>query len=157
MRTTIALLAFSTVALAACGQSGSDSSEPVQTVEPGKSAAEVAFQFQPGQYKTTIKIDKYEIPGVPAAALEQMKGVMGKPIEMTEEMERRRKEENAAAADQALVRIAEHLGETSGSTAGTAALAEAQKLNEETKVLAAKIAEDRAAIEALKKDGGKAA
>lgn len=83
MRTTIALLALSTVALAACGQSGSDSSAPVQTVDPGKSAAEVAFQFQPGQYRTTIKVDKYDIPGMPAAVLEQMKGAMGKPIEMT--------------------------------------------------------------------------
>lgn len=83
MRTTIALLALSTVVLTACGQSGSDSSAPGQSADPGRSAAEVAFQFQPGQYKTTINIDKYEIPGVPAAALEQMKGVMGKPIEMT--------------------------------------------------------------------------
>ncbi|MBA4160567.1 MAG: hypothetical protein C0515_00450 [Novosphingobium sp.] len=83
MRTTIALLALSSFALAACGQSGSDSSAPVQSVEPGKSAAEVAFQFQPGQYRTTIKINKFDIPGVPAAALERMKGAMGKPIEMT--------------------------------------------------------------------------
>lgn len=83
MRTTIALLALSTLALAACGQSGTDSSAPGQSAEPAKSAAEVAFQFQPGQYKSTIQIEKIDVPGVPAAALAQMKGMMGKPIEMS--------------------------------------------------------------------------
>lgn len=82
MRTTIALLAVSALSLAACGKSSSDSSAPGSSAEPAKNATEVAFQFQPGQYKTTINIDKIDVPGVPAAALAQMKGMMGKPIEM---------------------------------------------------------------------------
>lgn len=80
MRKTIALLAVSSLALAACGKSGSDKATGGQSADPAKTAAEMAFQFQPGQYRTTINIDKIDIPGMPAAALGQAKGMMGKPI-----------------------------------------------------------------------------
>lgn len=80
MRKPIALIALSTLALAACGKSGSDSAAPGQSADPAKAAAGMAFQFQPGQYRTTINIDKIDVPGVPAAVLAQMKGVMGKPM-----------------------------------------------------------------------------
>jgi hypothetical protein len=82
MRKSIAFLALSTFALAACGQSGSDGTAGGKSADPGKTAAEMVFQFQPGQYRTAIKIDKIEIPGMPAAAAAQMKGMMGKPIEL---------------------------------------------------------------------------
>lgn len=75
MRKSIVFLAISTIALSACGQSGSDQGG---ASDPGKAVEEMAFQFQPGQYRTVINIDKIEIPGLPPAALEQMKGMMGK-------------------------------------------------------------------------------
>jgi len=78
MRTTIALLALSAISLSACGKSGSDSGGGGQSANPTKAAAEMAFQFQPGQYRSTVTIDKVEIPGMPAAAAAQMKGAMGK-------------------------------------------------------------------------------
>jgi hypothetical protein len=82
MRKSIAFLALSTFALAACGQSGSDEAAGGKTADPGKSAAEMAFQFQPGQYRSVLKIDKIDIPGMPAAAAAQMQRMMGKPIEI---------------------------------------------------------------------------
>jgi hypothetical protein len=68
----------------------------------------------------------------------------GTPIEMTEEMEKRRKEANEAAAQKAMVAIAASLTPGSGldlAGAGEAAaqLAEAQRLNAETKALIEKL------------------
>jgi len=76
MRQTYAILVLSTLALAACGKAGSDGAS--QSANPAKAVAEMAFQFQPGQYRTAVTIDKIEIPGMPPAALQQMKGMMGK-------------------------------------------------------------------------------
>lgn len=82
MRKTIAFIALSTFALSACGKSGTDNEAGGKPAEASKSATEVAFQFQPGQYRTSIIIDKFDIPGVPAAAQEQMKRAMAKPMSL---------------------------------------------------------------------------
>lgn len=76
MRKTLAFLAVSTLALTACGKSGSSSGS--QSADPAQAAAKVAFQFQPGQYRSSVTIDKVEIPGMPPGAAAHMKGAMGK-------------------------------------------------------------------------------
>lgn len=64
--------------LGACGQAG-DSPAADKSMAPadvGKAVSEMAFQFEPGKYRTTIDIAKFEMPGVPAQAAEQMKAMM---------------------------------------------------------------------------------
>lgn len=74
------LLSLSAAALAACGQSATDSAEGGAAA--GKdalaNAAEVAFQMQPGKYRTTVTIDKIEIPGMPGGMGDQMKAMLSK-------------------------------------------------------------------------------
>lgn len=79
----IALAAATTMMLGSCGKSAPDAAATgaaTSNGDPVKAAAELAFQFQPGQYRTTIAIGKVEIPGVPAALAEQMKTAMSKAI-----------------------------------------------------------------------------
>jgi hypothetical protein len=79
MRKTIAFLALSTLLWLLAGsrvQMGLRAANP----QIGQSAAEMAFQFQPGQYRTATKIDKIT-SRMPAAALNRPKA-MGKPIEL---------------------------------------------------------------------------
>lgn len=77
--TPFALLALSAAALAACGQSASDSGEGGGAAA-GKDAlagaAEVAFRMQPGQYRTTVTIDRIEIPGMPGGMGDRMKAML---------------------------------------------------------------------------------
>lgn len=79
--TALTLLALSAAALAACGQSASDSAEG-GAAAAGKdalaNAAEVAFQMQPGKYRTTVTINKIEIPGMPGGMGDQMKAMLSK-------------------------------------------------------------------------------
>lgn len=71
------IFVLATLALAACGQSGSDGTGgTAASVDPAKAAAEIAFQFQPGKYRTTVDFGKVEIPGMPSAMAEQMKAMM---------------------------------------------------------------------------------
>lgn len=78
--TAFSLLALSAAALAACGQSVSDSADGGAAA--GKdalaNAAEVAFQMKPGKYRTTVTIDKIEIPGMPGGMGDQMKAMLSK-------------------------------------------------------------------------------
>ena len=81
MRKSIAYpcIALAALALAACGKSATES----ETAASGGSsalekAAEVAFQMQPGKYRTSVAIQKFEIPGMPPQAAEQMKAMMSK-------------------------------------------------------------------------------
>ncbi len=80
--TAFTLLALSAAALAACGQSASDSAEGGAAA--GKdalaNAAEVAFQMQPGKYRTTVSITKLEIPGMPGGMGDQMKAMLSKAV-----------------------------------------------------------------------------
>lgn len=67
---------------------------------------------------------------------------MGTPIEMTDEMEARRKKENEEASQQALVEILKQLSTGQGVSADPKSeeqLAEAKRLNEETKALLAEM------------------
>jgi Protein of unknown function (DUF3617) len=78
----LSLVAICLLSLAGCGKSESDRAADAAAAggDPMKAAAEVAFQFQPGQYRTTIDIQKVEIPGMPAIVAEQMKKAMTKTI-----------------------------------------------------------------------------
>lgn len=81
MRSPVTLnLALATVlALTACGKSASGgASADGQAADPAKAAAQMAFQFQPGQYRSAVTINKVEMPGMPAGAADHMKTAMGK-------------------------------------------------------------------------------
>jgi hypothetical protein len=74
-----AMLAAAALALAGCSKASDDAAGSGGTsVDPAKAAAEMAFQFKPGKYRTTIEIQKFEIPGMPAAFAGQMKAMMSK-------------------------------------------------------------------------------
>ncbi len=73
----LTMTAFGAVTLSGCGKS-----EPQQQAatggDPVRAAAEMAFRFEPGKYRTTIAFQKIEIPGMPAGVAEQMKAAMSK-------------------------------------------------------------------------------
>lgn len=74
---TAALLCMTALSLAACGKTGKETAgEDPQTAL--NDASEVAFQLQPGKYRTTVSVEKIEIPGMPAAMADQMKAMMDK-------------------------------------------------------------------------------
>lgn len=68
------------LALAGCGKSApdADATGAAASGDPMKAAAEMAFRFEPGKYRTTITFQKVEIPGMPAGMAEQMKAAMAK-------------------------------------------------------------------------------
>lgn len=71
------LVVLAALALAGCGQSATDkAAEGGSSADPAKAAAEMAFQFQPGKYRTTVEFGKVEMPGMPPAMVEQMKAMM---------------------------------------------------------------------------------
>jgi hypothetical protein len=81
MRKSIAYpsLIAAALALAACGQSATDSRAAGSGADKAfEKAAEVAFQMQPGKYRTSVAVQKVEIPGMPAKMAEQMKAMMSK-------------------------------------------------------------------------------
>lgn len=59
--------------LAACNQK----SETPKTSEQVKAEVAKAERPQPGQYRTTIKVTDFSIPGMPAERAAQMKGMFG--------------------------------------------------------------------------------
>jgi Protein of unknown function (DUF3617) len=63
---------------AACGKPAPDEQTAASGGDPMKAAAEMAFRFEPGKYRTTIEFQKVEIPGMPAGVAEQMKAAMSK-------------------------------------------------------------------------------
>jgi Protein of unknown function (DUF3617) len=69
----LSLAPLAALALAGCGQSA-----PEDKAANAGAAAEMAFRFEPGQYHTTVAIEKLEIPGMPAGMAGQMKAAMGK-------------------------------------------------------------------------------
>jgi hypothetical protein len=76
---TLKLTILGALALGACGKSAPEQSQAATGGgDPMEAAAEMAFRFEPGQYRTTISFQKIEIPGMPAAAAEQMKAAMSK-------------------------------------------------------------------------------
>ena len=79
MRKPIAFSCLAVLALGACGKSATEE----KTAASGGSqalekAAEMAFQMQPGKYRTSVAVQKVEIPGMPAKVAEQMKAMMSK-------------------------------------------------------------------------------
>jgi Protein of unknown function (DUF3617) len=75
---TLTLAISTALALAACGKSAPEEQAAATGGDPMKAAAEMAFRFEPGQYRTTISFQKVEIPGIPAVAAEQVKAAMSK-------------------------------------------------------------------------------
>lgn len=75
-------LTLGLLALAACGKSVPEQNGAggAAAIDPTKAAAEMAFQFQPGKYRTTIAIHKVEVPGMPAGFGEQMKSAMSRNL-----------------------------------------------------------------------------
>lgn len=72
-------IALAALALAACGKSATDeASTPGGAGNALEKAAEVAFQMQPGKYRTSVVVQKVEIPGMPAGMADQMKAMMSK-------------------------------------------------------------------------------
>lgn len=86
---TAPLTALAALLLAGCGQSGgkdaeagasgAPAAEAAAKTDPDKEVAEVAFQFTPGLYRTTVTIQALDIPGAPPEVAAQMKKAMGKP------------------------------------------------------------------------------
>lgn len=75
----LSLAALTALTVAACGKS-EPGGQSATGGDPMKAATELAFQFQPGQYRTTIAIQKVDIPGMPPAFAEQMKKAMSKSL-----------------------------------------------------------------------------
>lgn len=69
-------LACTALALSACGKSATE--EKADRSAALEKAAEVAFQMQPGKYRTTVAVQKVDIPGMPAEMAAQMKAMMSK-------------------------------------------------------------------------------
>ncbi len=79
MRKSIVIPCIAALALAACGKSAPDSEAAGSAAGTAlEKAAEVAFQMQPGKYRTSVAIQKVEIPGMPPQMAEQMKAMMSK-------------------------------------------------------------------------------
>jgi hypothetical protein len=76
------LAALTLLALAGCSKQTPEdkAAAAVASGDPAKAAAEMAFQFQPGQYRTTIAVHKVAVPGMPAMMAEQMKHAMSKSL-----------------------------------------------------------------------------
>ena len=70
---SVSFAAIAALALAACGQSASDSAPGG---DPDKAMADMSAQFQPGQYRTSVKFGHIDISGVPPAQAAQMKSMM---------------------------------------------------------------------------------
>lgn len=59
--------------LAGCGKSG----EGPKTPEQAAAEASKMAKPEPGKYRSSVKVLEFDIPGMPAAQAEQMKGMMG--------------------------------------------------------------------------------
>lgn len=70
-----AIASVAALALSACGPGGK---EPPDEGPEATGAPPGAFQFQPGKYRTSVSVEKIEIPGMPIAMSDQMKAMMGK-------------------------------------------------------------------------------
>lgn len=65
------------LALVACGQSAKKSAGEDPEAASSR-AAGAGFQLQPGRYRTSVSVEKIEIPGMPTAMADQMKAMMGR-------------------------------------------------------------------------------
>lgn len=78
------VVAICLVALPLAGCSKAENGDPASgaastaAADPATAVQAAVFQFQPGQYRSTVSIDKIEIPGLPAGAGERMKAMMEK-------------------------------------------------------------------------------
>lgn len=76
MRKSIAFSCLIALTLGACGKSAPD--EQAAAGGALEKAVEVAFQMQPGKYRTSVVVQKVEVPGMPANVADQMKAMMSK-------------------------------------------------------------------------------
>ncbi len=80
MRFTTALPLFAAIALAGCNKEP----EGPKTAEQVKTEASALIKPLPGQYRTTMKIINFAIPGMPADKAAQMKGMFSASGKSTE-------------------------------------------------------------------------
>lgn len=74
MRLIIALPLAAAVALAACDKKAEDAPK---TIEQAAEQAKQLAKPEPGQYKSTVKVLEFDIPGLPPEQAKQMKKAMG--------------------------------------------------------------------------------
>lgn len=70
-----AIASAAALALSACGSGGK---EPPGQGPEATGAPAGAFQLQPGKYRTSVSVEKIEIPGMPIAMADQMTAMMGR-------------------------------------------------------------------------------
>ena len=76
-------LAIPALALSACSKQEETPQSP-EEIKAGMDDLAQAAKPQPGKYRTTIKVTKVEIPGVPAAESAKMQGMFGASGQSTE-------------------------------------------------------------------------
>jgi len=76
-KSLIVPIALSALALGACSKQAATTDAPAQA-NADKAAAEMAFRFSPGQYRTTIEVTDFAMPGMPPQAETQMKAMFAK-------------------------------------------------------------------------------
>ncbi len=80
MRLIIAVPLLTAIALAGC----SKEPDSPKTADQVKAEARQLVKPQPGQYRSTVKITNFSIPGMPAAQAERMKGMFSASGKSTE-------------------------------------------------------------------------
>jgi Protein of unknown function (DUF3617) len=77
MRLTPLMIATALIVLSGCGKSGAPQSREEVAAEMEK-----ATKLKPGKYAMTMTMLKFDIPGAPPEAVEQMRVAIGKPQTM---------------------------------------------------------------------------
>lgn len=80
MRLTIAVPLLTALALAGCSKEPDSPKTPEQV----KVEAQQLTKPEPGQYRSTVKVTNFSIPGMPAAQAERMKGLFSASGKSTE-------------------------------------------------------------------------
>lgn len=75
MHRSVAAASFA-LALAGCGQGAGEEPEPKSTAEVIAEAGKLA-KPQPGQYRTTVELIEFSVPGLPQSQAERLRSMMG--------------------------------------------------------------------------------
>jgi hypothetical protein len=76
MRFAILAPALSLLALAACDSAGSGDDRGPKSLDEAKAEARQMQRPEPGQYRQTTKVTRFDIPGAPPQMVEQIKAMM---------------------------------------------------------------------------------
>ncbi|WP_232493033.1 DUF3617 domain-containing protein [Novosphingobium kaempferiae] len=83
MKGRIMIAAAAALALAACGSKDDTAAEGPKSAEAVKQEAAKLETPDPGEYKQTVEITRFEVPGMPKEAADQMKAMMTAKQEST--------------------------------------------------------------------------